>query len=175
MKQKVILLIFLIMLISLSVFVSASITSPGTYNIKPGEIISFSGASVKVYQIKLDDNDVSWNVNFNKPMVYFIGGVGTKIHVGESAGVLPNTVAREAIIGIKVNSIDIENQIASATFVDVRGLGNAGLSIPDSYFLDESNMENIEESLEGEGELDNNLDVSISLWQKFLNWFKRIF
>lgn len=179
MNKNILMPIAFVLLLCMTAFVSAeTFTSPGTYDIKPGDRISFSGSSTSVWEIALDDYNVSWNQKFNTPWVYFGGsGVGTRIHTGESSGILLNPVAKEAIIGAKINSIDINNKVASVTFIDIKGRGNQGTAIPDTYFsANQNNPTNPNIPNEkNASQTPEQKKESSGLIQSILDWFKRLF
>lgn len=101
-------------------FVVAEIyTEPGTYTVTKGDAVEFGERAISVIDIKINDENVSWNPLFDKPSVYF--NVAT-LGEGESSKVTKNRYgpgSDESYAQIKVNSINIEDGTALVTFIQL--------------------------------------------------------
>ena len=122
MKKLMLSLVFGVLLVGMAGFVVAeTFSEPGTYEIQKGDDITFNDMTLRILDIMIDDNNVSWNENYGKPIVYIMvlgGGLGVKLSEGESSEVLRNKMAVEKPMKTIINSIDLENGKAEVQFID---------------------------------------------------------
>jgi ASC-1-like (ASCH) protein len=114
--------IFLVLFMTtvLIIFATAiDYNGPGTYQITKGDTITFNDLTVQVIDIKTNDNNVSWNRDFGREMVYLgTPGLGFYAYVGERVELVKAKYSSEKPIAVIVNSIDINNKKAEVQFID---------------------------------------------------------
>lgn len=101
-------------------FVGAEVfTEPGTYEIQKGDAITFNDLTIQVIGIKTNDNNVSWNQDFGREMVYLsTPGLGFYCYVDEKIELNRAKYSDEKPIAVIVNSIDLENERATIEVIN---------------------------------------------------------
>ena len=109
----------MVLVSTLNFVLATEFTEPGTYEIKPGDTITFNDLTVQVIDIKTNDNNVSWEEDFGREMVYLgTPGLGFYVYVDEKMELVKAKYSSEKPIAVIVNSIDIENKKAEVQFID---------------------------------------------------------
>jgi hypothetical protein len=121
MKIRLILLItsIIILVNTFGFVVATEFTEPGTYEVQPGDIITFNEVTVQVIDIKTNDRNVSWNQDFGREMVYLgTPGLGFYAYLNEKIELIKAKHSLEKPIVVIVNSVDLENKKAEVKFID---------------------------------------------------------
>lgn len=117
--KKFILLSFFILLIGIGFVSAETFTEPGTYEVQSGDIITFNNLTIQVIDIKTNDNNVSWNQDFGREMVYLsTPGLGFYVYIGKKMELNKAKYSDEKPIAVLVNSIDLVNKKAIVQFIN---------------------------------------------------------